>query len=110
VADILAIGFFLASSIHRLRTPAVEATDRWGIGDMTKSRPWRIGLGGIVGFAIALVIWWSAYDPARGLLQHPQLLIAPVAAGIFIVTLRNRHKKVGPFDPDVRARSESGQV
>ena len=75
---------------------------------MIKSKPWRIEFGAIVGLAIGFLVWWSAYDSAAGLLQNPQLIIVPAAIGILIVSLRNRRKKVGPFDPETIERNKRG--
>ncbi len=75
---------------------------------MTKPTPWRIELGVIVGLIIGVVVWWSAYDPGAGVFQKPQLLIVPAAFGIAVVSLRNRRKKVGPYDPEVIERNRRG--
>ena len=77
---------------------------------MTKARPWRTELGAIVGLAVGLLVWWSAYDPAAGLLQNSQLVIVPAAVGVLVVSLRNRWKKVGPYDPEIIERNKSGVV
>ena len=60
---------------------------------MTKSKPWRIEVGAIAGLTIGLLVWWSAYDPASGLLQKPQLVVVPAAVGMLIASLRNRGRK-----------------
>ena len=75
---------------------------------MTKAKPWRIEVGAIVGLAIGFVVWWSAYDAGAGLLQKPQLLIVPAALGLFVVSLRNRRKRVGPYDPEIIERNRRG--
>ena len=77
---------------------------------MTKARPWRTELGAIVGLVVGLLVWWSAYDPAAGLFQNPQLVIVPAAFGVLVVSLRNRWKKVGPYDPEIIDRNNSGVV
>ncbi len=75
---------------------------------MAKPTPWRIELGAIVGLIIGVVVWWSAYDPSAGVFQKPKLLIVPAAFGILVVSLRNRRKKVGPYDPEVIERNRQG--
>lgn len=75
---------------------------------MTKPRPWRIEVGAIVGLLVGVAVWWSAYDPGAGLLQKPHLLIVPAALGMFVVSLRNRRKKVGPYDPEPVERNKRG--
>ena len=77
---------------------------------MTKPRPWRIEIGAIIGLVIGFVVWWSVRDPVAGLFQNPQLLISPVAFGILIVSLRNRRKKVGPYDPEIIAQNKRGVI
>ena len=74
-----------------------------------KVRPWRVEVGAIVGFAIGLVIWWSEYDRAEGLFQRPQLIIVPTALGILVVSLRNRRKKVGAYNPEIIERNRRGR-
>jgi len=75
---------------------------------MTKPKPWRIEIGAIVGLAIGCVVWWSAYNPNAGLLQNPQLLIVAAAFGMFAVSVRNRRKKVGPYDPEIIEKNRRG--
>jgi hypothetical protein len=77
---------------------------------MTKLKPWRIELGATGGLAIGVVIWWSAYDPRAGLFQNPQFVIVPAALGMLVVSLRNRRKKVGPYDPEIMDRNSRGTV
>ena len=67
-----------------------------------------MNVGTLVGLAVGVLLWWSAYDPRAGLLQNPQLLVVPAAAGIFVVNWRNRRKKVGPYDPAVIRRNRRG--
>jgi hypothetical protein len=75
-----------------------------------KPKPWRNDVGTSVGLVIGFVLWWSNYNPARGLLQNLQLLIVPAALGMFVVGWRNRRKKVGPWDPKVIARNGRGTL
>ena len=77
---------------------------------MSKPKPWSMDRGAVVGLLIGLLLWWSEYEPAEGLLQKPHLIILPVAFGIGIVALRNRRKKVGAWDPETIARNRSGRV
>ena len=77
---------------------------------MTKSKPWRIEVGAIVGLAIGFLVWWCAYDPVAGLLQNPQLIIVPVAIGVLAVSLRNRRQKVGPYGPEIIERNKRGTL
>lgn len=77
---------------------------------MTKTKPWRTEIGIIVGLAIGFTVWWSAYDPTSGILQNPQLIIVPSAFGVLVVVLRNRYKKVGPFDPSTIEQNKEGPL
>ena len=52
----------------------------------------------------------SAYDPGAGLFQNPQLLIVPAALGMFVVSVRNRRKKVGHYDPETVERNKRGAI
>ncbi len=76
---------------------------------MTKLKPWRLDLGVAGGFLVGAVLWWSAYEPGGGLLQNPQLLVVPAAFGALFVTLRNKKRRVGPFDPNTIARNRAGR-
>jgi hypothetical protein len=75
-----------------------------------KSKPWNMMVGVGIGLIIGALLWWSSYVPGAGLFQNPQILIVPAALGALIVSLRNRRKKVGPYDPDVIARNRKGRV
>ncbi|GAA3888014.1 hypothetical protein GCM10022276_03900 [Sphingomonas limnosediminicola] len=77
---------------------------------MTRAKPRRTDIGVIVGIAVGVLIWWTAYDPRAGLLQNLQLIIVPAAFGVVVVTLRNRWKKVGPYDPETIERNKRGVV
>ncbi|WP_336981432.1 hypothetical protein [Altererythrobacter fulvus] len=66
--------------------------------------------GFVIGLLIGALAWWSAYEPGAGLFQNVQLIIVPAAFGIFVVSLRNRRKRVGPYDPEVVARNKDGVV
>jgi hypothetical protein len=65
-------------------------------------KPWSIGIGALGGTIVGAFLWWSAYEPGLGLFQKPQLIVVPSAFGIFIVSMRNRRKKVGAWDPKNR--------
>lgn len=73
-------------------------------------KPWRVEVGALLGLAFGFLLWWSAYDARKGLLQNAQLVLVPVAIGVFVVSLRNRRKKVGPYDPDVIERNKRGTL
>lgn len=73
-------------------------------------KPWKTSVGLAVGLVIGVLVWWSSYVPADGLLQKPQLVVVPAAFGILIVNIRNRRKKVGPYDLEVIARNKRGRV
>jgi hypothetical protein len=75
-----------------------------------KSKPWNMMVGVGTGLIIGALLWRSRYVPGAGLFQNPQILIVPAALGALIVSLRNRRKKVGPYDPDVIARNRKGRV
>ena len=77
---------------------------------MTKPKPWRLDVGAMVGLAVGLLFCWSAYDPASGLLQKLNLILVPTTAGMLVVNLRNRRKKVGSYDPETIERNKRGVV
>ena len=75
---------------------------------MVKPKPWRMEVGMLVGLIVGAMVWWSAYEPDSGLMQKPQLLVVPVALGVLVVTMRNKWKRVGPYDPEIKARNKRG--
>ncbi len=77
---------------------------------MDKPKPWSMNRGLVIGLFIGGLLWWGAYEPSEGLFQNSQLIIFPAAMGILIVTLRNRMKKVGAWDPEIIARNRRGRV
>lgn len=78
--------------------------------DIAKPRPWRMATGVVCGLLAGAVLWWNSYIPGAGLFQNPQLFLIPAALGIVVVSLRNKRKKVGPYDPDVVALNRHGRV
>ena len=76
---------------------------------MNKSKPWRMDVGMLVGLLVGALVWWSAYEPDLGLMQKPQLLVVPAALGALVVGLRNKRKKVGPYDAETLARNKRGR-
>jgi hypothetical protein len=93
-----------------LQPSAASAKSGFGRLEMVKLRPWRIEVGAAVGLLLGVFIWWSAYNPAEGIFQNLRLVIVPAALGIFIVSFRNRRKKVGPYDPEVIERNRRGTL
>ncbi len=67
-------------------------------------------VGIAIGLVVGVLLWWGSYVPGKGLLQNPQLVIVPAALAILIVSVRNRRKRVGPYDPEVIARNKRGRV
>jgi hypothetical protein len=59
-----------------------------------RPKPWSLKRGFVGGLIFGTLIWWSAFEPALGAFQKPQLLVVPAAIGILIVILRNRIKGV----------------
>ena len=76
---------------------------------MDKPNRWRMEVGMLAGLAVGGLLWWSVYDPGAGLMQNPQLILVPVALGILVVNLRNKRRKVGPYDPEIIARNKRGR-
>jgi hypothetical protein len=75
-----------------------------------KPKPWGMKVGILGGLLVGALMWWSAYDPRLGLTQKPQLLLVPGAVGILVVSLRNRRRKVGPYDPETLERNKRGTL
>ncbi len=73
-------------------------------------KPWNMNVGMTIGLAVGVLLWWGSYVPSEGIFQNPQLVIVPAAIAIVIVSVRNRRKKVGPYDPEVIARNKRGRV
>jgi hypothetical protein len=67
-------------------------------------------LGMVTGLAAGLLLWWSSYVPGAGWFQNLRLIVVPAAVGILIVSIRNRRKQVGPYDPEVIARNKRGRL
>ena len=75
-----------------------------------KPKPWRMEVGIAIGLLVGAIVWWGAYDPGAGLLQNPQLIIVPAAIACIVVILRNKRRKVGPYDPETMARNRRGRI
>jgi len=67
-------------------------------------------VGVAVGLVFGVLLWWSSYAPSKGVLQNPQLVIVPMAIAVLIVSMRNRRRKLGPYDPEIIARNKRGRV
>lgn len=67
-------------------------------------------LGMAIGLAAGLLLWWGSYVPGAGWFQNLQLILVPPAIGILIVSIRNRRKKAGPYDPEVIGRNKYGRL
>ncbi|MBO9579991.1 MAG: hypothetical protein J7498_03790 [Sphingobium sp.] len=78
--------------------------------DPARPKPWRMEVGFLCGLAVGAVLWWISFLPGGGLFQNLQMLLMPVAVGILIVSLRNRKKSVGFYDPDIIARNKRGRA
>ncbi|WP_335733286.1 hypothetical protein [Qipengyuania sp.] len=77
---------------------------------MSKPMAWNMNRGAVIGLLFGLLLWWSEFEPAAGLLQKPHLIVLPAAFGIVIVGLRNRKKKVGSWDREAIAQNRDGRV
>jgi hypothetical protein len=77
---------------------------------VNKAKPWRLEVGMVVGLLVGALLWWSAYEPGAGLAQKPQLLLVPTALGALVISLRNKHRKVGPHDPQTIERNKRGRL
>jgi hypothetical protein len=81
-----------------------------GGDDPAKPNPWRMEAGILAGLAVGTVLWWANYLPGAGLFDNLHLLLAPAAAGMFLVMLRNSRKKVGVYDPKIVETNKRGRV
>ncbi len=73
-------------------------------------KPWNMTFGIAVGLTVGILLWWSSYVPSKGIFQNLQLIVVPAAIAIVIVSVRNRRKKVGPYNPKTIARNKRGRV
>lgn len=73
-------------------------------------KPWNMTVGITIGLAVGMLLWWSSYVPSKSLFQNPQLVIVPMAIAISIVSIRNKRRKVGPYDPEITGRNKRGRV
>lgn len=77
---------------------------------MAKPKPWSVKVGTAVGAVAGVLLWLNAYETGGGLLQNLRLLLVPTVLGATVIGLRNWHRQVGPFDPDVIAENKRGRV
>jgi hypothetical protein len=82
----------------------------WREDTAVKTRPWNSAAGAAAGSILGAVLWWSSFDPSQGHFQQLHLVIVPAALGVLIVSMRNRRKKVGVYDPEIIARNKKGRV
>lgn len=73
-------------------------------------KPWNLTVGIAFGLVVGVLLWWGGFVPSKGIFQNPQLVIAPAAIAILIVSVRNRRKKLGPYDPKVIAKNKRGRT
>lgn len=73
-------------------------------------KPWNMTVGITIGLAVGMLLWWSSYVPSKSLFQNPQLVIVAIAIAISIVSMHNKRRKVGPYDPEIIARNKRGRA
>ena len=78
--------------------------------DATRVKPWNMIVGITIGLAIGVLLWWGSYAPGEGIFQNLKLVIFPAAIAILIVSVRNRRKKISPYDPEVIVGNKRGRV
>jgi hypothetical protein len=78
--------------------------------DPERPKAWRMEAGMLAGLGVGAVLWWINYLPGASLFANLHLLLAPIAAGMFLVALRNSRKKVGAFAPRIVEQNRRGRV
>lgn len=78
------------------------------IYDAALMKPWNMVVGIAIGSAVGALAWWSSYVPGAGMFQNMQLILVPIALAIVIVSIRNKHRKVGPYEHATVARNKQG--
>lgn len=78
--------------------------------DVVKPKPWNMTIGMLIGLLTGTALWWGSYVPGAGMFQNLQLVIVPAAIAILVVSVRNKRKQVGPYDPEVIARNKRGRL
>lgn len=73
-------------------------------------KPWSMTTGMAVGFAVGVLLWLGAYVQGAGTFTSLKLIFGPAVIAILVVSIRNRRKKAGPYDPEVIARNRRGRV
>jgi hypothetical protein len=75
-----------------------------------EQKPWRVGIGVLVGLIVGIAIWWSAFEPRMGIFQQPQLIVVPAALGVLIVILRNKRRATGHLDTDAQGGKQDDRL
>lgn len=78
--------------------------------DPAQPQPWREETGFVCGLVVGAVLWWASFIPGGGLFQNLYMLLMPAGAGVLVVALRNRKKRVGFYDPEIIARNKRGRA
>ncbi|MXP27784.1 hypothetical protein GRI58_02970 [Porphyrobacter algicida] len=76
---------------------------------MKRPKPWRLEAGIAAGLVMGGLWLWIEYDPFFGIFHDLHIVVIAAAIGMAVVAIRNRHKKVGPWDPNTIARNRKGR-
>jgi hypothetical protein len=98
-----------AEGLDVLRALLDEAEQFTG-DDPTKPKPWRTEIGFGCGLAVGVALWWYSFVPGGGVFQNSPIILVPTALGVLIVSLRNKRKEVGFYDPEIIERNKRGRA